>query len=517
MMPAQLLDDPDLHTAQPTGYAKMTTEVSVPELAGPAAGDEDRRWKALVVLAALQFMLVLDATVVNIALPSIKRDLGFSQANLAWVVDAYLLVAGGFLLLGGRLADLFGRRRIFLAGAVAFALGSLASGLAQDQGTLIAARALQGTGEALAGPAALSIIAILFTDPKERAKALGIWGGLAGLAGVVGAVLSGVIVDVASWRWIFWVNLPVAAAVIIVAPRILRPDKRARDRGFDLIGAATATAGITALVYALLEASRDGWSSATTIGLLAGGATLLGTFLVVEARAQNPLVPLGFFALRRRSAASALMALTASALYAFFFLLTLYMQLVLHWSPLRTGFAMLPFGFAILVGIGASSKLVPRVGARPILVTGMSIAAGGFGLLTRLSVNAHYFSQEFPAMALVALGMGLTLVALIVSGVSEADEHDAGLASGTITTAQQVGGALGLAVLVSVATDRATGLLATGHSTGAAQLAGSHLAFGVGAGTLLGGAILSALLIGKFRPAPASTGTSNQDRQSIKP
>jgi EmrB/QacA subfamily drug resistance transporter len=462
---------------------------------------DPRRWKALAVLVCLQFMLVLDASVVNVALPSIRADLGFSQSNLAWVVDAYVLVAGGFLLLGGRVADLFGRRRIFLAGAVAFAVGSLASGLAQDEAMLIGSRAVQGLGEALAGPAALSIITVLFAQPKERATALSIWGGLAGLGGTLGVLISGVVVDLADWRWIFWINLPVAGAVLIASVRLVPDDAHRAHGRFDFAGAFTATSGITVLVYALLEATRNGWTSATILGHFAAGAALLAVFVVVEGHQPAPLVPLRFFRAGRPRTASGLMVLVTSALYGTFFLLTLYMQLGLGWSPLHAGLAYVVFGLGVLVGIAAASQLMPRVGVRPVLVGGMSLAAGGLLLFTRLPIPVQYFTQMVPAMIVASIGVGAAFVAVTVSAVSEADESDAGLVSGMVTAAQQVGGAVGLAVLVAVATGRASTLLGRGRTPAAAQLAGSHLAFAVGAGFLVAGAILAALLIGAFKPA----------------
>jgi EmrB/QacA subfamily drug resistance transporter len=472
--------------------------------ANPRVADP-RRWMALTVLVCLQFMLILDATVVNVALPSIKTGLGFSQSNLAWVVDAYLLVAGGFLLLGGRVADLFGRRRIFLTGAIAFAVGSFASALAQDQAMLISSRAFQGLGEALAGPAALSLITVLFIDPKERARALSIWGGLAGLGGAVGVLLGGVIVDLADWRWVFWINLPVAVAVVLASLRLVPNDRPRARRGFDFAGAVTATGGITTLVYALLEANSNGWTSGTTLGFFAAGAALLGAFVAVEGRLRAPLVPLRFFRARRRSAAVGLMALFTSAIWTLFFLLTLYMQLVLGWSPLRTGLAFLVFPLGVLVGIGAASQLLPKLGVRPVLVAGMILAAGGFGLFTQLPIHAEYWSHMAPAMLLTAVGAGLAFVALTVSAVSDATESDAGLASGLVTTAQQVGGALGLAVLVSIATTRTSSLLTSGHPVAVAQVDGSQLAFGIGAGILAAGAVLAALLIGRFKPTALPT------------
>jgi EmrB/QacA subfamily drug resistance transporter len=462
---------------------------------------DPHRWVALAVLATLQFMLILDATVVNVALPSIRADLGFSRADLAWVVDAYVLVAGGFLLLGGRLADLLGRRRIFLAGALAFALGSLLSGLAQDQVMLIGSRALQGLGEALAGPAALSIIAVLFVDSREKTKALSIWGALAGLGGTVGVLLSGAILDVADWRWIFWINLPVAAAVVLASLRVVPNDRHRARTGFDLAGAVTATGGITALVYALLEANRHGWTSTTILAFFALGAALLVAFVAIEGRVRAPLIPLRFFRSRGPITASGLMVLLTSALYGMFFLLTLYMQLGLGWTPLRTGLAYVIFGIGTLLGVSAASQLVPRIGVRPPVVGGMTLAAVGFFLLTRLPIHSQYWSHMVPAMILISLGLGLGFVSLTMLAVSDASEADAGLAAGLVTTAQQVGGALGLAVLVSVATARASSLLGSGHAPAVAQLAGGHLAFAVGAVLLAIGALLATVLIGRVKPA----------------
>ncbi len=480
--------------------------IAISPVSTPRGGD-GRRWKVLSVLACLQFMLILDATVVNVALPSIKADLGFSQTNLAWVVNAYVLVAGGFLLLGGRLADLFGRRRIFLSGAMVFALGSLVSGLAQDQAMLIGSRALQGLGEALAGPAALSIITVLFSDQKERAKALSIWGGLAGLGGTLGVLLSGVIIDLANWRWIFWINLPVALAVLCVSLRLVPDDRRRARRGLDAAGAITATGGITVVVYALLEANRNGWASSTTLGFFAAGAALLLAFVAIEGRRRFPLVPLQFFRARRPRTACGLMVLVASALYGMFFLLTLYMQLGLGWTPLHTGVAYVVFGLGVLAGIGTASQLLPKIGVRPVLVAGMTLAAGGLALFTQLSLHPHYWADMVPAMVLMSFGLGLAFVSITVAAVSEASEADAGLASGMVTAAQQVGGALGLAVLVTIATSRASSLAGSGHPLAVAQLGGTHLAFAVGACLLAVGAVLAAVLIGPFKPGalPAPT------------
>jgi MFS family permease len=397
----------------------------------------------------------------------------------------------------------------------------LTSGLAQDQVMLIGSRALQGMGEALAGPAALSIIALLFADPKEKAKALSIWGALAGVGGTTGVILSGVIVDMANWRWIFWINLPVTVAVLVAALRVVPNDQHRVKTSFDFAGAVTATGGITAIVYAFLEANRHGWTSATTLGFFAGGAALIVAFVIIEGRLRAPLVPLRFLRSRRPRVASGLMVLLASTLYGMFFLLTLYMQVGLGWSPLHAGVAYVAFGVAFLVAVAAASQLLPRVGVRPLVVAGMVMGAAGFVLYTRLPIPVHYWTGVVPPMVLVAAGLGWCFVSLTVSAVSEASEADAGLASGMVTTAQQVGGALGLAVLVSIAASRASSLVGGGHSPAAAQLAGSHVAFGVGAGLLAAGAVLAALFIDRFKPGaipeptPISQAVSEGDLEPL--
>ncbi|MFN2569371.1 MAG: DHA2 family efflux MFS transporter permease subunit [Candidatus Dormibacteria bacterium] len=467
---------------------------------GAAPVSDPRRWRALSVLAFMQFMLILDITVVNVALPSMKVSLGFSEANLAWVVDAYVLIAGGFLLLGGRAADLLGRRRIFLSGAAIFALASLTSGLAQNQFQLIASRAAQGLGEALAAPAALAMVVTLFADPKERARALGIWGGLAGLGGTLGVVLSGVITQLTSWRWIFLINLPIALVVLIVVPRVIPPDRPRSTGGIDIAGAVLITGGITALVYALLEANNNGWLSLITLGLFGLSALMIVTFLLVESKVRRPLIRLGFFRQRRPTVASGLVVVIGSAFFAMFFLLTLYMQQVLGYSPLKAGLAYLTFGGAILIGFGSASQLLPRIGVRPLMVTGMMLTGIGLLYLARLPVDGSYWADLAPAMVVIAFGSGWCFVSLSVTAVSESGEQEAGLASGVLNTAQQIGGALGLAVLISVATSRTASLLAEGQSPLAAQVGGSHVAFGIGAALVFSGAAIAALLIGQFIP-----------------
>jgi len=482
----------------------MEADVTAATAAGTPVSDP-RRWKALSVLAFMQFMLILDITVVNVALPSIQVSLGFTRTDLAWVVDAYVLVAGGFLLLGGRLADLLGRRRIFIAGVVVFAVASLTSGLAQYQWMLIISRAGQGFGEALAAPAALSIIVAMFVDPKERAKALGIWGGLAGLGGTVGVILSGIITQFASWRWIFLINLPIAALVLALLPRVVPNDRRRAGHGIDVAGALFITAGVSSLVYALLEANKNGWLSGTTIGFFVASAVLLAGFILTELKVAKPLIRLGFFRQRRPSASAVLIILVGSAFFSMFFLLTLYLQQVLGWSPLKSGMAYITFGVFIIAGFGSASQLLPRIGVRPVIVTGLVLVTMGFIWLARLPLDGHYWTDIAPSMMLIAFGSGWAFVSVTVAAVSQATDQEAGLASGLLTTAQQIGGALGLAVLVTVAAQRTTSLVGEGQTPSAAFVGGMHLAFIIGAGLVTVGALVALLAIGQFIPESLPT------------
>lgn len=462
------------------------------------------RWWALAVLSLVQFMLVLDATVVNVALPPIERDLGMGAAGLAWVVNGYALTFGGLLLLGGRLADLFGRRRVFLAGLGVFASASAAAGLSFGPETLVASRFLQGAGAALVAPAALSMVTLLFTEQRERATALSIWGGLAGLGATAGVILGGVLSDLASWRWIFLINLPAAAVALALVPWLVaesRSSSGGRGR-LDVPGALLVTAGLSLVVFALLGKGEAPWVSIAVLVPLVGGLTLVGLFVAVEARTKNPLVPLRFFSRSgTRSAAYAILMLANGAMMAMYFSLSLYMQQILGFSPLWAGLAYLPLCAAFFIGIGASSRLVRRLGARTVITGGLIVAAAGLALLSGVSADGSYPNDVLPGMLVVPLGAGAAFVATTIAAMEGTGEEDAGLASGVLSTAQQVGNAVGLAVLVSLAVDRANGLLSAGADPSVAVTGGFAFAFGAAGGVLATGALL-AFFATRSRVAP---------------
>jgi EmrB/QacA subfamily drug resistance transporter len=466
------------------------------------------RWRALAVLALVQFTLVLDLTVVNIALPHIQHDLKFRPSDLAWVVNAYTLTAGGLLLLGGRMGDLLGRRRVFLVGLAVFALASICCGAALSPSMLVTGRFVQGVGEALASPAGLAIVAVMFTDPTERSKAIGLWVGLAAIGGTLGIVLSGVINDLTTWRWIFYINVPVALAALLLVPRLVRESRASghtRAGRPDFAGALTATLGMVALVYGLLEAAQRPWSSPTVAVPIIGGAVLLVTFIVVERVATVPLIPLDFFANRTRTVATVVNVLFASGFYANAFLLTLYMQNVLHWSPLKTGLAYLPYGLLIIVGGGAASVLMPRVGARPLLAVGSAVAGVGLLLLSTISVPGSYVSDIMPGSLLLGIGAGLCFPTVGNASLHETSGENSGLASGVRNTSYQLGGAMGIAVLVTVALQHTRAAQAAGSAALVATTAGYALALRVAAGVLIAGAVLVALAMQSgvgTRPAP---------------
>ena len=461
-------------------------------LIAPIAAADARRWKALCVLALMQFMLVLDITVVNVALPQIRTDLGFSQAGLAWVVDAYVLMAGGLLLLGGRLSDLLGRRRMFLVGITLFAVASALSGAATGPGMLIACRFAQGAAEALAAPAAFGLVALLFPDAKERAKAIGIFGGVAGLGGTLGPVISGLILHAFSWRWIFFINIPVAAATVLAVRRLVDESRamapRAAGRA-DVGGAALATAGLVSLVYGLIQAAGRAWGAPQVLIPLGAGLALLALFVAREHTAANPLVPLHFFSNRTRVTANVVALCFASVFFTLFFLMTFYFQQVHHYTALRTGLAYLPFGIAISAGIGVSSKLVTRVGVRALLGIGFVLGAIGMFALTDISAHGSYLTQVLPGMVLMAAGSGLCFCGFANASVHAVTSEDASLASGVQTAVQQVGGALGLAVLATLALRHATAAIRHGTGAAAATTMGTVVAFRIGAVILLVGAV----------------------------
>jgi EmrB/QacA subfamily drug resistance transporter len=459
-------------------------------------------WLVLVIVCFAQFMVVLDATISNVALPSIQADLGFSEANLQWVVNGYTLLFGGFLLLGGRAADLLGRRKLFVAGVALFTLSSLACALATSEVTLIVARAFQGLGAALVSPAALSIITTTFAEGSERTRALAIWGGIAAGGSAVGLLLGGVLTELLSWEWVFLVNVPVGLGVIAVALRFV-PESRVEGaaRRFDLTGAVTVTSGLLLLVYAIVKAEQAGWASLQTLGLGAIALSLLAGFLVWESRQIAPLVRLSILRVRTLAAANAVMLLVVAGLFAMLFFATIHLQRVLGYSPLEAGVAFVPVSAAILVGSGVSTVLVKRFSARTTGIFGMAVAAAGLLLLTQASATASYWTDMFPALAIMAFGMGNAFVPLTIIATSGIADDDAGLASGLFNTAQQIGGALGLAILSTLATDRTTSDLAgLGHApsvaeTNVALVDGFQIAYIAAAGLLALGAVLLTVML----------------------
>jgi EmrB/QacA subfamily drug resistance transporter len=466
-----------------------STEIT---LTDPSAAANPRRWKALCVLALMQFMLVLDITVVNVALPHIKADLGFSRSGLAWVVDSYVLTAGGLLLLGGRLSDLIGRRRMFLAGITLFALASAASGAAAGPGMLVASRFVQGAAEAMAAPAAFGLVALLFPDGHERAKAIGIFGGVAGLGGTLGPVISGLILQGLSWRWIFFINIPVAVAAVVAVRRLVEESKAtgiAPAGRTDVGGAVLATAGLVSVVYGLIQAATQAWGApGVTVPLVAGAALLVG-FVIRERTAANPLVPLRFFANRTRVTANLVTLCFASVFFTMFFLLTLYMQQVLHYSALRTGVSYLPFGVAISAGIGVSSRLVTKIGVKPLLGVGFLLGAAGVFAMTAITVHGSYLTEIFPGMVVMGFGSGLCFSGFSIASIHGVTSEDASLASGVQNAVQQVGGAIGLAVLATLALRHTTSAVRHGVSAASASTAGTVLAYRIGAAIMLVGAL----------------------------
>jgi EmrB/QacA subfamily drug resistance transporter len=453
---------------------------------------------ALMLLAMTQFVIVIDASIVNIALPSIGRALSFSQTDLSWVVNAYTLTFGGFLLLGGRLADLMGRRRMFMLGLVLFSLASLAGGFAQSEAWLIAARAVQGLGGAIVSPAALSIITTTFADGEERNRALGVWGAVAGAGGAAGVLLGGVLTSGLSWRWVLFVNVPIGILCAFLAPRILVESRaEVETRNFDIPGAVTVTAGLALLVYALVDAVNVGWGSTATLAKIGGALLLLVAFIAIEMRQRAPLMPLSIFRLRTLRGADAVALLIGMSLFSMFFFVSLYMQQVLHYSALKAGLSYLPLAFGIILSAGAASVAVTRFGFKPVLLSGLLFVAAGLFWFSRVPPTGGSFGADVLGPSLLAaIGLGLSFVPVTIAAVTGTRPHEAGLASGLVNTAQQVGGALGLAILATVANTRTKGLLhAGGHDLAYALTKGFERAFLVGAGFALVGALLTIVLI----------------------
>jgi EmrB/QacA subfamily drug resistance transporter len=445
--------------------------------------DSRKRWLALFVLCAGTLMIVLDTTIVNVALPSIRADLGFSETSLAWVVNAYLLTFGGFLLLGGRLGDLYGHRRLFLIGIVLFTVASIACGLAGSQGFLVGARAVQGLGGAIVSAVSLSLMMTLFTEPAERAKAMGIFGFVAAGGGSIGVLLGGVLTDVLDWHWIFLVNVPIGVAVYFFGLRLLpKAQGGASEQRLDVAGAVTVTAALMLAVYAIVNGNDAGWTSTQTLGLLAAAVVLAGAFLVIESRVHSPLVPLSLFRLRNVATANIVGVLWAAAMFAWFFLSALYLQLVLGYTPLQVGLAFLPANLIMgAFSIGLSAKLVMKFGLRIPLATGLGLASIGLLLFARAPVDGNILVDVMPAMILLGFGAGIAFNPVLLAAMSDVPPEEAGLASGVVNTAFMMGGALGLAVLASLAASRTDSLEASGSSALEALTGGYHAAFLVGA------------------------------------
>jgi len=474
----------------------------------PGAEGERSRWVALVVLCIGMLMIILDATIVNVALPSIQDDLGFSQSSLAWVVNAYLIAFGGLLLLAGRLGDLIGRKRIFMVGLGVFTAASLLCGVAQSQELLIAARFVQGAGGALTSAVILGMIVTMFPEPREQAKAIGVYSFVASAGASIGLLAGGALTEAINWHWIFFVNLPIGVATAMLAARLLKSDKGiGLEAGADVPGAILITGSLMLSVYTIVEAAERGWGSVPTLGLGAVAVAMLAAFVAREARARTPLIPLRIFRSRNVSGANAIQMLMVAGMFGMFFLGALYLQRVLGYEPLEVGLAFLPV--AVLIGVlslGFSPRLIMRYGARATLVPGLALMALGLAHFARVPVEAAYVPDVLPVMVLLGTGAGLSFPSLMTLAMSGATRSDAGLASGLVNTTQQVGGALGLAVLATLSTTRTDGLLANGEPTRAALTDGYHLAFVIGTGLVLA-AIAVALTV--LRP-PATVAEADE-------
>jgi EmrB/QacA subfamily drug resistance transporter len=475
--------------------------------------DSRSRWLALLIVCLGDLMIVLDVTIVGVALPSIREDLGFSETSLAWVVNAYLLTFGGFLLLGGRLGDLFGHRRLFIAGIVLFTGASLACGLAGSQAALIAARAVQGLGGAVVSAVALSLIVTLFTEPAERAKAMGVFGFVAAGGGSIGVLLGGILTDAFAWNWIFLVNVPIGIAVVIFSLVVL-PGGRgfAPSTRLDVAGAVTVTASLMVAVYAIVNGNEVGWATARTLGLLVVAGALLGLFLVIESRVAAPLVPLRLFRLRNLSVSNVVGILWAAAMFAWFFLSALYLQLVLGYSPLEVGLAFLPGNLIMAVfSLGLSARIVMKFGIRAPLGVGLGLAALGLLLFARAPVDGTFLVDVLPSMILLGIGAGMAFNPVLLAAMGDVPQEEAGLASGVVNTAFMMGGALGLAVLASLAASRTDSLTASGSGELEALTGGYHAAFLVG-GLFAGAAAAIGVLLLRPAAAPAMHGeAANED------
>jgi EmrB/QacA subfamily drug resistance transporter len=469
---------------------------------------DPRRWRALALLAVANFMVILDASIMNVASPSIGEHLHISTSTLPWVVNAYVLAFGGLLLLGGRLADLLGRRRVFLVATALFSAASLAGGLAQTAGQLLAFRAVQGVGAALLAPSALALVATTFTDPTERNKAIGIWGAVAGSGAAAGVLLGGVLTEALGWRAVLFVNVPIGVATILLAPRLVHESRAGgMTRSFDLLGAFTVTAGLASLVYALIGTDRHGWTSPETLGLFGVALVLLAAFVVIERRAASPLLPFGIFRNRAVTGANAVGLLVGGAITSLFFFLSLYQQQVLHYSALKSGLSQLPLAAAIILAAVAASKLVTRVGAKAVMTAGLALFAVGLLWLAQAPADGSYVADQLGPFLIIALAVGLAFVPMTIASVHNVPEQESGLASGLINTSQQIGGAIGLALTATIANSHIDKTLATANGRPAVILdalaGGFDRAFLAGA-VLAAVAMVAGLMILRGRIADAA-------------
>jgi EmrB/QacA subfamily drug resistance transporter len=468
----------------------------------------DTRWGALAVIVAAQFMVILDVAIVNVALPAIKSDLHFSEENLQWVITAYAILFGGLLLLGGRLADVLGRRRVFIAGVGLFSVTSLLCGLAWSEQSLIVFRAVQGAGGAVLAPAALAMLMTTFREGRDRNVALGIWGAASGSGGAAGVLLGGVLTSYLHWSWIFFINVPVGAAVIAVTPLLLRESRADRaHRHFDVAGALSVTGAVMLLVYAMTRATQHGWGTGTTIALLGASAALGLAFVAVELRSRSPLLPMRMFRVGSIAAANLTTVAVAAVAFSMFFLLTLYLQQVLGYSAVQTGVAFVAITLTIVIVSNVAQTLVTRFGPRWILATGLTVAAAALAYLSQLPVHGHYASDVLPALLLGGVGMALSFISMTIAGLSGVGGADAGVASGLINTSRQVGGAIGLAAVSTISTTAASHYARSHAGTklleASAQTHGFEIAFYVLTGVALVGALVAAIFIAPQRPAEA--------------
>jgi EmrB/QacA subfamily drug resistance transporter len=451
-------------------------------------------WLVLAIVCLAQFMVVLDATVVNVALPTIQKDLNFTDSSLQWVVNAYTLLFGGFLLLGGRAADLLGRRRIFLVGIVLFTVSSLLAGLAWSEASLIGARSFQGLGAAVITPAALSILSTTFTEGRERNIALGVWGAVGGFGAAAGVLMGGILTSALSWSWIFFVNVPVGVTAFFLTPVLLRESRDASVKSFDALGAVLVTSGLSSFVYAITQAGNNGWTSAKTLSFFAAAAVLLVGFVVWELRHSEPLMRLGILRIKTVSGANAAGFILGTATFSLFLMLTLYMQDVLGYGPMKTGVAYLPVAGGAIVTSAIAAQLVTRIGVKPALLIGMVSLTAGLLYFTQVSVHGSYLGDLLPGFLLVAVGLGFSFVPISIAALAGIQANEAGLASGLINTTQQIGGALGIAALSTIATSRTTDAIAGGATKSSALVTGFHGAFW--AGTIVAGlGIVAALTL----------------------